>query len=143
MNCQKSLVFKGEECNCKNVYIVLGLMDPLDGCFWTLSHGNVHGLSISQPGEPEKQEPEHKGRVMVCRDLPIPHLGASASLASSRNIGLDRGGCYIVVGWTIVSYRSTLLFLFMCWVWGTFPSFPMEKVSEILSPGTYTSLLDW
>lgn len=107
MNGQKSLVFRGEECNYKNVYRVLRLMDSLDGCFWTLSHG----LYISQPGEPERQEREHKGRVMICRVLPIPHSGACTSLASSRNIGLDRRGCSIVVGWTTISYRSTLLFL--------------------------------
>lgn len=117
---------------------VLRLMDPLNGCFCTLSHG----LYISQPGEPERQENEHKSRVMVGRVLPISHSGASTSLASSWNIGLDWGGCF-VVGWTTISYRSTLLFLFMCWVWGTFPRFPMEKVSVILSPGTYASLLDW
>lgn len=30
MNCQKSLVFRGEECNYKNVYRVQRLMDRLD-----------------------------------------------------------------------------------------------------------------
>lgn len=78
---------------------VLRLMDPLGGCFWILSYG----LYISQPGEPERPEDEHKGRVMVGRVLPIPHSGASTSLASSRNIGLDRGGCFIVVVWTTIS----------------------------------------
>lgn len=81
-----------------------------------------------------------QGQNDDCRVLPIPHSGACTSSASSRNIGLDRRGCSIVVGWTTISYRSTLLFLFVCWVWGTFASFPMEKVIGILSPGT---LLDW
>jgi len=30
-----------------------------------------------------------------------------------------------------VTYRFTLLFLFMCGVWGSFLSFPMKKVSYV------------
>lgn len=123
VSCQKFTVFKGDENNDKNLHRVLRLVSLLGGRLWALSPGP----RISRLGEPEARG---RGQNEFCQF----HIQVQVlSLTASSNIGLDRRGCFTDLGWTAVGQlENYFVFLFVRWVLGSFPSFPMKKVSYIL-----------
>lgn len=88
-------VFKGEEYHYKNLQRVLRLTYSLGRHLWALSRR----LYISWPGEPEAWG-WAQGQSKSCQFHSQVQV---LSLTASRNIALDRGGCFTAVGCTTMS----------------------------------------